>query len=72
MRNDFENPGREATRHGAQNIRQAPQIIHPRRDCSNCGTPLQPREFHTCRPCRAYLSLWRALVEMSRIAGGVS
>ena len=72
MRNDRENPGRAGTRHGAQNIRQAPHIIQPRRDCANCGTPLHPREFRTCRPCRAYLALFRALVEVSRITGGMA
>jgi hypothetical protein len=65
-------PGGTGTRRGAENLIQSPRIIHNRRDCANCGTLLYPREFRYCRPCRRYLALWRALLEMSRIIGGVS
>ena len=56
---------------------QTPHILqhplqHPRRRCANCGAPLYTREFHHCRPCRSYLALWRALVEMARISGQLS
>ena len=50
----------------------SPRILHHDAHCRNCGTPLYPREFRHCRPCRGYLALWRALVEMSQIGGGLS
>jgi len=72
MRTLDENPGRAGTRHGAQNIKQAQHIIHHGTACRNCGTPLYPREFRYCRPCRAYLALYRAVCELSRITGPLS
>jgi hypothetical protein len=58
------NPHPAGTGRRGNFTKQTPGIVRHRADCANCRTPLYPREFHYCKPCRAYLNLYRALRDM--------
>ncbi|MBD9356811.1 hypothetical protein IE877_13110 [Methylomonas sp. EbA] len=36
--------------------------------CCGCGTPLRPREHHTCPTCLAYVKLYAGLASYKALA----
>ena len=73
MAGETPHPVTRTTGRRANFKKTTPHILQqPHRHCDACGTPLYIREFRYCRPCRAHIAFYRALVELSRIAGGMA